>query len=91
MSTAPESGVRRPVAMAIVVDFPAPFGPSSPKTSPAGTSSHNPSTAAIGPNCLRMARRESTGDVESWASRVAASRANYVAAAARSSEAISLS
>ena len=33
----------------IVVDLPAPFGPSSPKDSPAGTLKEMPSTAATSP------------------------------------------
>src|SRR3954469_17698602 len=35
--------------MRIVVDLPAPFGPSRPRQMPAGTSRSRPSTAVIGP------------------------------------------
>ena len=58
-STAPASGASRPVVIAMVVDFPAPFGPSRPKTSPARTSSERPSTAVVAPKRLRMSRRVS--------------------------------
>ena len=34
----PEVGARKPVSIFIVVDFPAPFGPRNPSTSPAPTS-----------------------------------------------------
>ena len=41
----PPVGTTRVVSMPIVVDFPAPFGPSSPKNSPRGTSRSMPRTA----------------------------------------------
>ncbi len=41
----PEVGRTRVVSTPIVVVFPAPFGPSSPKTSPGATSKLTPSTA----------------------------------------------
>src|SRR5215212_7653635 len=39
-----------PVSIRMVVDLPAPFGPSRPRQMPAGTSRSSPSTAVIGPN-----------------------------------------
>src|SRR6056297_1624812 len=36
----------------MVVDFPAPFGPRNPNTSPSSTDSDRPSTAATSPNCF---------------------------------------
>ena len=39
-----------PVSSRIVVDLPAPFGPSRPRQMPFGTSRSRPSTAVIGPN-----------------------------------------
>jgi hypothetical protein len=41
----PLVGWRIPAIMRIVVVLPAPFGPSSPNSSPRGTSSEMPSTA----------------------------------------------
>ena len=49
--------------MPMVVDLPAPFGPSRPKTSPSRTSSDSPSTARVDPKVFRMSRRVSTGVV----------------------------
>ena len=43
----PASGARRPSRISTVVVLPAPFGPSSPKTSPARTSKSMPSTAVM--------------------------------------------
>src|SRR5262245_13495507 len=40
----------------IVVDFPAPFGPRKPVTTPGRTSKLSPSTAAVVPYCLASAR-----------------------------------
>ena len=47
-----------PVSIRIVVDLPAPFGPSSPSTIPEGTSRSSPFTAVMGPNCLTTPERE---------------------------------
>ncbi len=44
--------VEVPPIMRIVVDLPAPFGPSSPKLSPAGTSKEMASTAVKSPYFL---------------------------------------
>ena len=41
----PEDGITRVVSIPTVVVFPAPFGPSSPKISPARTSRSSASTA----------------------------------------------
>src|SRR6266851_9774287 len=38
-----------PVIIRIVVDFPAPFGPRKPSTSPRSTENDTPSTARFGP------------------------------------------
>ena len=51
-STRPESAGRKPVTIFIVVDFPAPFGPRNPSTSPRRTEKLIPATASIGPKCL---------------------------------------
>src|SRR5690242_3718330 len=68
--TAPESGERRPTAIAIVVDFPAPLGPRRPKTSPRWTSRERPSTAVIEPKDLRRLESVSAtvdgGEVGGW-------------------------
>jgi hypothetical protein len=42
----PPVGLISVVSMPIVVDLPAPFGPSSPKSSPGATSRSSPATAA---------------------------------------------
>jgi hypothetical protein len=39
-----------PVIMRMVVDFPAPFGPRNPSTSPRPTENETPSTARFAPN-----------------------------------------
>ena len=44
-STVPSSGTVSPSQISMVVVFPAPFGPSSPKHSPRATSRSSPSTA----------------------------------------------
>ena len=44
----PESGRESVVRILTVVDLPAPFGPSSPKTLPAATWIDNPSRACTG-------------------------------------------
>ena len=48
--TVPAVGVRKPVIIFIEVDFPAPFGPRKPKTSPLFTEREILSTALSGPN-----------------------------------------
>src|SRR5258707_14167019 len=48
----PAVGARKPVAIFIVVDLPAPFGPRKPRTSPRSTRKLIPSTAFSGPKCL---------------------------------------
>ncbi len=48
-SPAPSVGARIPHNILIVVDFPAPFGPSSPNTSPWATENETPSTAVNSP------------------------------------------
>ena len=52
----PESGSAWPVSSRIVVDLPAPLGPSRPRQMPSGTSRSRPSTAVIGPNLLTTPR-----------------------------------
>src|SRR5918912_2351129 len=42
----------KPVMMRIVVDFPAPFGPRKPSTSPRSTLNEMPSTARLGPKAF---------------------------------------
>ena len=46
---APRSGDRSPSTHSIVVVFPAPFGPISPKISPCWTSNDTSATATVGP------------------------------------------
>src|SRR5467141_1229636 len=48
--TLPSVGGMKPVIIRIVVDFPAPFGPRKPSTSPRSTENDTPSTARFGPN-----------------------------------------
>ena len=45
----PESGSSMPVSILMVVDFPAPLGPSTPRISPGSTSKEIPSTAFTPP------------------------------------------
>ena len=45
MTAVPEVGGRNPVIIRIVVDFPAPFGPRNPRTSPSLTEKETPFTA----------------------------------------------
>ena len=45
----PDVGGMKPVIILIVVDFPAPFGPRKPRTSPFATSKDIPLTACSGP------------------------------------------
>ncbi len=47
--TRPSSGASRPSSMSIVVDLPAPFGPSSATVSPGAIRTSTPVTARIGP------------------------------------------
>ena len=46
------SAIACPVSSRIVVDLPAPLGPSRPRQMPSGTSRSSPSTAVIGPKRL---------------------------------------
>src|SRR6266581_3069968 len=48
--TLPSVGGMKPVIIRMVVDFPAPFGPRKPSTSPRSTENDTPSTARFGPN-----------------------------------------
>lgn len=48
----PEVTGRKPVTMRMVVDFPAPFGPRKPRTSPFLTVNERSSTATLVPKCL---------------------------------------
>src|SRR5688572_13873559 len=50
--TVPVVGGRNPVIMRMAVDFPAPFGPRNPRTSPFWTLRDRLSTATLGPKCL---------------------------------------
>ena len=47
--TLPPLGASRPLMQPIVVDLPAPLGPSRPKTSPAWAEKETPSTATVSP------------------------------------------
>ena len=51
--TLPPSGGSRPSSMSIVVDLPAPFGPSSATVSPGAIERSTPRTAWIGPCAVR--------------------------------------
>src|SRR5207342_684735 len=51
----PSLGVRKPAIIFIVVDLPAPLGPSRPSTSPGSTLKLIPSTAVSRPYRLRRA------------------------------------
>ena len=53
----PASAIACAVSIFIVVDLPAPFGPSSPTHVPSGTSRSRPSTAVISPKRLTTPRR----------------------------------
>src|SRR5215212_6496850 len=55
-SSSPSSAIACAVSSRIVVDFPAPFGPSSPTHVPTGTSRSRPSTAVIAPYRLTTPR-----------------------------------
>src|SRR6267143_1795063 len=50
--TLPAVGGMNPVIMRMVVDFPAPFGPRKPSTSPRSTVNEMPSTARFGPKAF---------------------------------------
>src|SRR5580765_7073769 len=65
-TTSPSSGVLRPSQISMVVVFPAPFGPSSPKHSPALTSRWRPSTAVTSEYRLRrsLTRRAGAAGIE---------------------------
>ena len=47
--TSPELGASSPTIIRIVVDFPAPFGPRKPVTTPGRTVNESPSTAVFAP------------------------------------------
>ena len=49
MLAVPEVGRSSPNSMRIVVDFPAPFGPRKPVTTPGCTVNDSPSTASLSP------------------------------------------
>ena len=51
----PPSGGRKQLSMRMVVDFPAPFGPRNPSTSPLLTLNDTRSTARMGPKDLLSA------------------------------------
>src|SRR6516162_1846498 len=51
--TRPAVGSSRPAIIRIVVDFPAPLGPTKPVTRPGSTVNDTPSSATAGPNLLR--------------------------------------
>src|SRR5258708_20285585 len=62
--TAPESGRARVVKMRIVVDLPAPLGPSRAKTEPAETSRLTPSSATtLSPYRLTRSRASIAADL----------------------------
>ena len=49
ITAVPDVGGRNPVIIRIVVDFPAPFGPRNPSTSPSLTEKETPFTASKSP------------------------------------------
>src|SRR5574344_865120 len=53
MTAVPLVGVRNPVIILMVVDFPAPFGPRNPRTSPFSTVKDIPFTASKEPKFFR--------------------------------------
>src|SRR5215467_12179069 len=57
ISASPELGRIRQASILVVVVFPAPFGPSRPRTSPALTSRLRRSTARLDSNCLVRSRQ----------------------------------
>src|ERR1700761_4418696 len=52
MTARPALGARKPAAIFMVVDLPAPFGPRNPSTSPRSTVKLMPLTASTGPKLL---------------------------------------
>ena len=52
MTTSPAVGGMKPVIIRIVVDFPAPFGPRNPSTSPRSTPNETSFTASFVPKAL---------------------------------------
>ena len=50
--TVPSSGGSSPSSMSIVVDFPAPFGPSRATVSPGAIEMSTPRTACTGPSAI---------------------------------------
>src|SRR6202007_71236 len=48
----PTEGGMKPVIIRMEVDFPAPFGPRKPRTSPRSTENETLLTASFGPNAL---------------------------------------
>jgi hypothetical protein len=68
----PSLAITCPVSIRIVVDLPAPFGPSRPRQMPLGTSRSSPSTAVISPKRLTAPAMEiaalSWGSVEGMGS-----------------------
>src|SRR5579884_1722426 len=61
MEARPASGRSRPVVMRRVVDLPAPFGPTSPKKAPAGTTRLRSTTAGFRPKDLRRPSMRTAG------------------------------
>src|SRR5699024_5874138 len=61
--TVPESCLRIPSRMRIVVDLPAPFGPRKPWTSPGWTSRLRPSSARAEPQVLTRFEMLMTGSL----------------------------
>ncbi len=67
MTSSPEKKIRplvtgtRPVATRAIVDFPAPFGPTSAVTEPAGTDKDTPNSARKRPYAAETSRSSSTG------------------------------
>ena len=63
--TSPSSGNVRPTAIRKSVDFPLPFGPSTPTTSPLLTLTLTPATAVLFPKLLKTSRTSSVHLVSS--------------------------
>src|SRR5918999_1070742 len=59
----PSSAIAWPVSSRMVVDLPAPLGPSRPRQIPPGTSRSRPSTAVIDPKRLTTPRSWMTGEL----------------------------
>ena len=62
LDSSPSSAIACAVSIRIVVDLPAPFGPSRPTHVPSGTSRSSPSTAVIGPKRLTTPRSRMAGE-----------------------------